>query len=111
MPIELYILLRRVRTHFGFLNNLLGLDLALTMVIGANSVMIKDSGSQFSDEETVRRRDEAIRRALNTPPKPHKESGGKSEDAKARRKNRVKKAVRLRPNLPDLHTAAFKPLV
>jgi hypothetical protein len=33
---------------------------------------------QYTPEETARRRDEAIRRALNTPPKPQKEIAGKS---------------------------------
>lgn len=32
---------------------------------------------EFSPEETARRRDEAIRRALNTPPTPQKEMVGK----------------------------------
>jgi hypothetical protein len=32
---------------------------------------------QYSDEETARRADEAIRRALNTPPTPQKEMIGK----------------------------------
>lgn len=31
-------------------------------------------GDQYSEAETVRRRDEAVRRALNTPPKPYKDS-------------------------------------
>jgi hypothetical protein len=38
----------------------------------------KKSDEQYSPEETARRRDEAIRRALNTPPKPHSEIIGKS---------------------------------
>lgn len=29
---------------------------------------------QYGDAETIRRRDEAVRRALNTPPKSYKES-------------------------------------
>jgi hypothetical protein len=37
-----------------------------------------DEDDQYSPEETARRRDEAIRRALNTPPKPQKEISGKS---------------------------------
>jgi hypothetical protein len=41
---------------------------------------MNDQGSddQYTPEETVRRRDDAIRRALNTPPKPQKEIVGKS---------------------------------
>jgi hypothetical protein len=33
---------------------------------------------EYTPEEIARRRDEAIRRALNTPPKPHSEIIGKS---------------------------------
>jgi hypothetical protein len=32
---------------------------------------------QFSEKETQKRMDDALRRALNTPPKPHNEIGGK----------------------------------
>ena len=31
-----------------------------------------DQNKQFSDEQTARRRDEALKRALKMPPKPHK---------------------------------------
>ena len=41
----------------------------------------KSSDDQYSPEETARRRDEAIRRALNTPPKPNNEYAGKRERA------------------------------
>jgi hypothetical protein len=51
----------------------------------------------YSDEETAQRRDAAIRRALNTPPKPLKDYVGKSERAMAQRKSRIKKAVRSNP--------------
>jgi hypothetical protein len=37
-----------------------------------------DADDTFSPEETVRRRDEAMRRALNTPPTPQKDITGKS---------------------------------
>jgi hypothetical protein len=46
---------------------------------------------QYSPAETERRRDDAIRRALGTPPKPQKELVGKSQRAKARHESRVKK--------------------
>jgi hypothetical protein len=36
------------------------------------------SREEYSPEETARRRDEAIRRALNTPPKTQSEIAGKS---------------------------------
>jgi hypothetical protein len=36
-----------------------------------------DTETEYSPEETARRRDEAIRRALNTPPTPQKEMVGK----------------------------------
>jgi hypothetical protein len=52
---------------------------------------------KFSDEEIKRRRDEAIRRALNTPPKPLKEYVGKSKRAIAQRKSRIKKAAQSNP--------------
>jgi len=50
--------------------------------------------AELTDEEIARRRDEAIRRALNTPPKPHKEMVGVTERAQARRESRVRKSVR-----------------
>jgi hypothetical protein len=48
----------------------------------------KQPGEKLSDQEIARRRDDAIRRALNTPPKPHKEMVGKTKRAKARRKRK-----------------------
>jgi hypothetical protein len=59
--------------------------------------MSKETDDQFNDDETARRRDAAIRRALNTPPKPLKEIVGKSKRAIAQRKGRVKKALRSKP--------------
>ena len=47
--------------------------------------MGKDQEDQYSPEETARRRDEAIRRALNTPPKPQKEIAGKGSAEAAKR--------------------------
>jgi hypothetical protein len=55
---------------------------------------------KFSDKEIERRRDAAIRRALNTPPKPLKEYVGKSKRAIAQRKSRVKKAAQSKPKSP-----------
>jgi hypothetical protein len=40
---------------------------------------------EYSPEETARRRDEAIRRALNTPPKPQSEIAGKSGRTRKKR--------------------------
>ena len=40
--------------------------------------MTSNPDDEYSPEETARRRDEAIRRALNTPPTPHKEMIGKA---------------------------------
>jgi hypothetical protein len=51
----------------------------------------------FSPEETARRRDEAIRRALNTPPKPHKAMVGKGKRAKERKQSRVTPSRRAKP--------------
>jgi hypothetical protein len=42
------------------------------------STMKGRKDEQYTPEETARRRDEAIRRALNTPPKPQSEIIGRS---------------------------------
>ena len=47
---------------------------------------------EFSPEETARRMEDAIRRALNTPSKPNSEYVGKSERAKAHKRSRAKKS-------------------
>jgi hypothetical protein len=47
------------------------------------------SDDQYPEAEIVRRRDEAIRRALNTPPRPNSYYIGKSERAKAQKRSRV----------------------
>jgi hypothetical protein len=60
-------------------------------------VITKPPSEQFSDEEIARRRDDAIHRAMNTPPKPLKEFVGKSKRAIAQRKNRVRKAAQSKP--------------
>jgi hypothetical protein len=46
----------------------------------------------YSEQDTARRRDEAIRRAMNTPPRPNSYYIGKSERAKARKRSRVAKS-------------------
>lgn len=52
----------------------------------------KRDSDQYSAEETKRRMDNAIRVALNTPPKPHSEMTAKGKRAKGKPKSRVKKA-------------------
>jgi hypothetical protein len=47
-----------------------------------------DEDDQYSPEETERRRGEAIRRALDTPPKPQKEIIGKSGRPSRKRRPR-----------------------
>jgi hypothetical protein len=54
--------------------------------------MARESDDQYSDKEATQRMEDALRRALNTPPKPHSELVGKSKRASARAKSRVKKA-------------------
>jgi hypothetical protein len=51
----------------------------------------------LSEEEVTLRMNNAVRRALNTPPKPLKEMIGKSKRATAKPKSRVKKAARSKP--------------
>jgi hypothetical protein len=51
----------------------------------------KPDDGEFNPEVTARRRDEAIRRALNTPPKPQKEIAGKSDRSPRKRSRAVKK--------------------
>ncbi|MDB5407747.1 MAG: hypothetical protein JWL84_2659 [Rhodospirillales bacterium] len=50
---------------------------------------IDDSDEGFDPQETARRRDEAIRRALNTPPKPHSEMIGKGARPSGKRQSTV----------------------
>jgi hypothetical protein len=50
----------------------------------------KRSDEEYSPEETALRMKNAIRRALNTPPKPHKEMVGKGRRAAAKNKSRIK---------------------
>ena len=51
----------------------------------------KQTDDQYSDKEATKRMENAIRRALSTPPKPHSEVTAKGKRAKARSKSRVKK--------------------
>ncbi len=62
--------------------------------------MTRKVDERFTDDEIARRRDDAIRRALNTPPKPLKELVGKSERAIEQRKSRIKKDAQLKPKAP-----------
>jgi hypothetical protein len=59
--------------------------------------MAARSNDELAPDEIARRRDDAIRRALNMPPKPLKEFVGKSERAIAQRKNRIRKAAQSKP--------------
>jgi len=54
----------------------------------------KHQDDQYSPEETQRRMEAAIRRALNTPPKPHSEIVGKGKREGGQKKSRVKKLAR-----------------
>jgi len=36
-------------------------------------------GDELTEEEAAKRRDEALKRALNTPPKPHKEKPNEAQ--------------------------------
>jgi hypothetical protein len=58
---------------------------------------MNDDDVILSAEEIVRRRDAAIRRALNTPRKPNKELVGKTERAKAQRETRSIRARQSKP--------------
>jgi hypothetical protein len=62
--------------------------------------MTDDKSDPYSEEEIARRMDAAVRRALNTPPKPHKEMIGKTDRAKEQRKSRVKKVAQSNPKAP-----------
>jgi hypothetical protein len=53
--------------------------------------MQKLDDDQHNPEQAARRRDEAIRRALNTPPKPHKAMIGKSAPPPRREPKGAKK--------------------
>jgi hypothetical protein len=59
-----------------------------------------DPDDNPDDNEIAVRMDHAIRRALNTPPKPLREIVGKSERAEAQRERRIKKALQSKPKSP-----------
>jgi hypothetical protein len=61
----------------------------------------KNADSELSEAEIERSVNDAIRRALNTPPTPAKELIGKSERAIAQRESRVRKATRSKPKNPS----------
>jgi hypothetical protein len=54
----------------------------------------------YSEQEIARRMNDAVRRALITPPTPAKELVGKSERAIAQRESRVRKAAQSKPKAP-----------
>jgi hypothetical protein len=55
------------------------------------SAMKGREDEQYTPEETARRRDEAIRRALNTPPKPQSEISGRGRKKRGASKSRPAK--------------------
>jgi len=59
--------------------------------------MAKGPSIELSPQEIARRRDDAIRRALNTPPEPMKTLIGKTDRAKAQRET---KKIRARQSKP-----------
>jgi hypothetical protein len=51
--------------------------------------MKKPSEDSYSETETSRRMDDALRRALTTPPKPHKDIAGKKAKSPKQGKARI----------------------
>jgi hypothetical protein len=54
----------------------------------------------YSEAETEKRMNSAVRRALSTPPTQTKELVGKTERAIAQRESRVRKSTRSKPDSP-----------
>ena len=54
----------------------------------AEAPMARETGDQYSEKDTTKRMDDALRRALNTPPKPHAamKANKKPSPAKAKAK-------------------------
>jgi hypothetical protein len=50
--------------------------------------MAKESGDQYSEQETIKRRDDALKRMLTTPHKPHKPLKPLRKKKKASKKSR-----------------------
>ena len=62
--------------------------------------MPKNLEPELTEAEISRRMDNAVRRALNTPPKPLKKIVGKGKHAAEKGTNPVKKAARSKPKAP-----------
>jgi hypothetical protein len=48
--------------------------------------MARETGDQYSEKDTKKRMEDALRRALNTPPKPHADMKKKPSPVKAQAK-------------------------
>jgi hypothetical protein len=70
---------------------------------------MNDPDDQYSPEETARRRDDAIRRALNTRPTPQKEMVGKVGRAQSKRSARSRSIKKGKDDSLD-YGASARPL-
>jgi hypothetical protein len=57
--------------------------------------------AEYTEEEIAQRRDDAIRRALSTPPKPLKDYVGKSERAVEMRDTKTRKSAQAKTKKPE----------